>query len=230
MKNITAIIVSLFVANAYAAVPSPLASLSDAEKTYYEKVFDYSMDTVQGGGKYEWKSYSGNGAISIADTFVSKSGATCRNFTETFVVQGQNGIDKGVGCKRRGQDGWCKLDLNKAKTCSFEDTSRMFGGVGVDAPNVNVSAPNITVGPVNVPTVSGGSSASSSGGGVNSDFKFHSGSSGGSGSSGSSSGGGSNNNNGSGKSVADSVTGTAGHAASSATSTGISWFQSVFGR
>jgi len=123
---------------AYAAPgPSPLSYLADPEKDYYIKVFNYSMETVQPDQHYDWKSYSGNGSITVKKAFVSPSGTNCRNFSETFVVQGQKGMDKGVGCKRKGQDGWCKLDPTKeAKTCSFEDTNRFFGGVNLSAPTI----------------------------------------------------------------------------------------------
>ncbi len=99
---------------------APLKYLSEAERAYYEKVFDYAMDTVKPDGKYSWNSYSGNGTITLSDTYVSKSGATCRNFAEIFTVQGASGDNEGVGCKREAYSGWCKLKLNDALTCAME--------------------------------------------------------------------------------------------------------------
>lgn len=190
----------------YAGQVSPLASLGDAEKTYYEKVFDYSMETVKPGQHYSWASYSGNGVMTIGNTFISKSGATCRNFDETFTVQGKNGIDKGVGCKRRGQEGWCKLGLEKAQTCSFEDTTRMFGGVMIDTPNIGHSTA-----PINVPSADVGSSEGA-GVSVNPSMPQSTYSS----------------KDVNAKSYSDTVTGNAGKAAGSATANGLSWFTSTF--
>ena len=214
MSKVTAIVVSigtaillLPAATSYAAQMSPLALLADAEKTYYENIFDYSMVTVQPNQKYDWASYSGKGTITLGDTFISKSGATCRNFHETFIVQGHNGIDQGVGCKRRGKDGWCKLDLNKAKTCSFEDTSRMFGGVGIDTPNINTP----TIGAINTPTLGGTGSNTISAPNVNTDINSPVA-----------------KKDVTAKNYTDSVTGNAGKAADSAASNGLNWFKDTF--
>jgi hypothetical protein len=104
---------------------SPLTLLADAEKAYYNLVFNYTMETVKADGKYSWASYSGNGTITVSDSYVSKSGATCRNFAEIFTVQGVGGDNEGVGCKRVGSEGWCKLKMNHALTCAMEPKSNM---------------------------------------------------------------------------------------------------------
>ena len=54
------------------------------------------------------------------ELFVSKSKANCRKFTETFTVAGKNGEGYGVGCKREGSEGWCKLKTSNAHTCAME--------------------------------------------------------------------------------------------------------------
>lgn len=105
---------------AFALDDSPLKLLSDAEKSYYELVFTYVMDTVKADGTYKWESYSGNGTFTVSDSYVSKSGATCRNFAEVFTVQGVGGENEGVGCKRAGREGWCKLRMSDALTCAME--------------------------------------------------------------------------------------------------------------
>jgi len=184
---------------------SPLTYLADPEKTYYEKVFNYTMQVIKPGEKYDWASYSGKGSITVDSVFVSKSGAICRNFSESFTVQGQQGIDKGTGCKRGGQDGWCKLDLNKeAKTCSFEDTSRMFGGVNITAPTVN--APNIGV--VGAPGINPNLNVNTN---VNTDVNT-----------------GVSKKDLTTKNYADTVTGNAGKGAGQAAGGIVSWFSSTF--
>lgn len=102
---------------------SPLQLLSKAEKRYYDLVFNYVMETIKPNSKYNWESYSGNGMLTVSEVYVSKSGATCRNFVETFAVHGVIGDNEGVGCKRVGTEGWCKLKLDNALTCAMEPSS-----------------------------------------------------------------------------------------------------------
>ena len=205
MRHVTAILL-LFIlcplSGAQAAV-SPLSQLSDPEKTYYTKIFDYTMQTVPVDGTYQWASYDGKGSITLSNPFTSKSGAICRNFTESFVVKGQSGADKGVGCKRNGADGWCKLDASNAMTCAMEDPAFMFGDVNVP----NVTMPNIA--PINGPGGNSGSGISGPNANVNVDTSGAP-------------------KNVTSKSYSDSVTGNAGKAAGSAASNGLSWFTSTF--
>jgi hypothetical protein len=97
-----------------------LRSLSDSERAYYNLVFDYVMETIKADGKYEWASYSAKGTLTVSEAYISKSGSTCRNFAEVFTVHGLQGENEGIGCKRRGYQGWCKLGINDAGTCSME--------------------------------------------------------------------------------------------------------------
>jgi hypothetical protein len=97
-----------------------LRSLSDTERAYYNLVFDYVMETIKADGKYEWASYSAKGTLTVSEAYISKSGSTCRNFAEVFTVHGLQGENEGIGCKRKGYQGWCKLGINDAGTCSME--------------------------------------------------------------------------------------------------------------
>jgi hypothetical protein len=97
-----------------------LRSLSDSERAYYNLVFDYVMEAVKADGKYEWASYSAKGTMTVSQAYISKSGSTCRNFAEVFTVHGLQGENEGIGCKRRGYQGWCKLGMNDAGTCAME--------------------------------------------------------------------------------------------------------------
>jgi hypothetical protein len=110
-------------ASAVALDDSPLKLLESSERAYYDLVFNYTMDAIRADGKYSWQSYGGQGTISVSDSYISKSGATCRNFAEIFTVQGVAGENEGVGCKRVGYDGWCKLRMTDARTCAMEPNS-----------------------------------------------------------------------------------------------------------
>lgn len=99
---------------------STLGELTNPEKEYYEQVFSYAMAAIQPGKHYDWKSYSGGGKITVDKVFTSKSGATCRKFQETFIINNHEGKNEGVGCKREGRDGWCKLKSTDALTCAME--------------------------------------------------------------------------------------------------------------
>lgn len=126
MKTLkTLLLLTCLGAPTYAAAldDSALKLLGDSEKSYYDLVFNYTMDAIKADGKYSWQSYGGHGTISVSDSYVSKSGATCRNFAETFTVQGVVGENEGVGCKRVGYDGWCKLRMSDARTCAMEPNS-----------------------------------------------------------------------------------------------------------
>jgi hypothetical protein len=121
MKAILFILGLLWPLSAIAAQPtSPLANLSDAERSYYEQMFDYTMEAIGSDGSYQWQTYSANGTVTVGGSFVSKSKAKCRKFKEVFTVTGQNGSDEGVACKREKGDGWCRLKTSNAYTCAME--------------------------------------------------------------------------------------------------------------
>lgn len=190
---------------AAAAQPSSLSALSDAERSYYDQIFGYTMENLQPGDKYEWKTYSGNGVIHVSEVFTSKSGSACRNYTETFAVQNVPGAYQGVACRRRGEEGWCRLKPGNAHTCAMEDRGFMFSMPSMSVPNSpigavgmpdvsapNVSGPTITTPNVEAPKMPSKEKAS--------------------------------------QSYADTVTGSAGKAAGSFAGSSVSWFTRTFGR
>ena len=190
-----------------AQTSDPLSKLSDAEKTYYLKIFDYTMDVVKDNDKYRWASYGGTGSITVGSQFSSKSGTICRNFNETFTVQGVAGADKGIGCKRRGRDGWCKLDLSKAQSCSFEDPPFSFGTTTITTPSVNVGGS------------AGSADTGNSGGSVSAPTNMGNGSTGDHGV---------KKGDITAKKYSDTVTSGAGQAAGNAATNGLSWFTNTF--
>jgi len=196
-----------------AAEASPLAGLADAEKSYYEKVFDYTLDNIQPGQKYDWASYGGKGSISVAQPFVSKSGSSCRNYTEDFTVQGQHGNTTGIGCKRVGSNGWCKLKEGDALTCALEQPSYSVGGTSMSVPTVNTG--NMTVGPIGSPNVNTTGVNTNVGAsiGANNDKR-----------------GASKSGDAEAQDAATKITGTAGKAAGTVTGSAIQWFSNTFGR
>jgi hypothetical protein len=210
MKNL---LIALFLAFAFAGLPahaketpSSLSLLSDAEKSYYEQIFGYSMDNLAGGQRYTWKSYSGFGSIVVEDVFISKSGYPCRGYAETYNVQNQEGAYRGIACKRQGKEGWCKLKPGNAKTCAMEDRRFMFsmpsmpvgsvgiGEVGAPPQSSGVSSPDFPTVNTRVDMPQTSSEAPT------------------------------------GKSYSDTITGNAGKAAGNAAASGISWFSDTFGR
>lgn len=106
---------------------SPLAQLSNVEKQYYQQIFDYTMEAVKPGGSYGWESAGNSGTISVSKNFLSKSGSNCRIFNERFFINGVEGNDSGVGCKREGREGWCRLRKQDALTCAMENPGGIFG-------------------------------------------------------------------------------------------------------
>lgn len=191
------------------AEPSSLSKLSSAEKTYYSQIFAYTMDNIEAGRRFEWKTHSGSGNIHVEKTFISKSGVPCRNYAETFQVQDVRGAYQGVACKRQGKEGWCRLKPSNAHTCAMEDPGYMFsmpsiglpaggggaqkqagGGVNINPPSApNMSGPNVDVEAPKMPESDNPA-----------------------------------------KDYSDSLTGGAGRAAGDAASAGIGWFSSTFGR
>jgi hypothetical protein len=161
--------------SALAATKLPLSQLSDAERSYYDMVFDYTMEVTKSNQYYEWQGFNGNGRITPGDNFVSKSGYSCRPYSQSFTIAGQRGTDTGIACKRAGRDGWCRLKEGNALTCAMEDrglfdvgapsmpgmpsiNAPSLGGGGVD-PDIHISRPglpsNLDAPDVEKPTATG---------------------------------------------------------------------------
>ncbi|MDE3060528.1 MAG: hypothetical protein KGJ06_05915 [Pseudomonadota bacterium] len=136
MRLLPAIALGLLCAGpAAAANVSSLSLLSEAEQSYYQQVFAYVMENIQPGQHYDWQSYGGRGTIAVGDAFTSKSGTVCRRFSESFQVQSFPGSDVGVGCRRVGRDGWCKLRPGNAMTCAMESPGYWFNMPTVSMPS-----------------------------------------------------------------------------------------------
>jgi surface antigen len=99
---------------------SALGGMTDVEQQYYRQVFDYVMEEVKADSPYDWQTASGRGTINASAPFESKSGATCRSFSESYTIGGNGGSVEGVACRRQGRDGWCRLKRSDALTCAME--------------------------------------------------------------------------------------------------------------
>jgi hypothetical protein len=121
------------------AIPatSPLTGVRSVEQDYYVQVFDYTMTSIPAGQSYDWKSSSANGTISPGENFTSKSGYTCRKYAEIIIFAGKEQHAEGAACRRKGQDGWCRLKENEADTCALEKPSGIFGGISLGSGDVN---------------------------------------------------------------------------------------------
>jgi len=205
-----AVLAPLLVSAAVWAKPQAMSfsQMSRAERSYYEQVYDYSMTTTKPGESYDWRTQNAAGRLTIGEAYTSKSGSLCRNFNEYLNIRGQMGQVQGVGCKRAGSDGWCKLKPGNALTCSMEKSNFY----GVHMPSITPYMPDVSV------TMGGGGREQFNGGGIgpttniNGDFGRS---------------GGSKNIKGS--DVADTVTGAAGSTTAPVTQNLKSWFQETFG-
>ena len=185
----------------HATVQSQVAANN---RDYYLQVFNYTMDNIPADGHFDWQTYNAKGSIAATATFVSKSGYTCRGFTETYSVLGSKpGSEKGYACRRAGGNGWCRLKTSDALTCAMENPSYQFSLPGMAAPGMpdaEVSAPDINTGGIHT--------------GVNSNIDVASPDAGG--------------RKASAGNAADTITGAAGSAAGYIARNAASWFQSLF--
>lgn len=94
--------------------------MDDAEREYYDQMFDYVMGKTSPNTKYEWKSYASSGEITPGQPVAGK-GTVCRQFKERVNFAGKtvNSLG-GMGCKRVGADGWCRLPKNDMLSCAME--------------------------------------------------------------------------------------------------------------
>lgn len=135
-----------FPANTQLLPPNlPSAQLSEAEIVYYQQVYDYTMAVTKPDEPYAWQTYSSEGSITAGKIFVSKSGATCRNFSEQFRVNEVKGTAEGVACKRDGKEGWCRLKTADALTCAMESPANIIEGVGKSVKDGVVAAKDMMV-------------------------------------------------------------------------------------
>jgi hypothetical protein len=100
---------------------------SSAELNYIDQTFNYSMDQAKPNEQIDWSTSTVNGRIVLTQEFKSKSGSTCRAYTETYRTTQYEQILKGYGCKRSEDEGWCRLRETDAQTCALEDRSFFFG-------------------------------------------------------------------------------------------------------
>lgn len=218
MKYIAAILVLIafywFYANREEPKTEPVAvhvspqpgELSDVEKGYYIKVFDYVMNVLKDNESYAWQSSDVNtGKITVGTLFTSKSSSLCRPFSESFVIGDYQGNYDGIACKRGGSEGWCRLKKSDALTCALEDPANT---INFNFPGVNT---HVTIG-----TPSIGSSGTPA---INAPQTPHVGGNAPQLPAGSKPSGGD---------VADKVTGAAGSVAGPVTGGAIKWFNSTF--
>jgi hypothetical protein len=102
------------------SVEKLIAAMDEAERSYYFQAFDYSMEVLKPDEKYEWKSYNSSGYIQTGQPFV-RNDTVCRNFREYVSNKNMYSMSsEGVGCKRLGRAGWCKLKKDEMRTCALE--------------------------------------------------------------------------------------------------------------
>lgn len=113
-------------------VGSPADLLDGSQREYYQRVFNHIMENHKDEKPYEWKSGAEKGSIRVSKQYISKSKSLCRNFAESFVVDGEAGQYEGVACKREGK-GWCRLKSEDALTCALEQSEDITDKIMRDA-------------------------------------------------------------------------------------------------
>lgn len=97
-----------------------LAAMDDAERGFYDQTFDYAMEAMKPGEKHPWESYTSSGSIAPGKPFV-RNDTVCRPYRETISRRNAYSISsEGLGCKRVGRDGWCRLKSGAMQTCALE--------------------------------------------------------------------------------------------------------------
>ncbi len=102
---------------------SPFATsgdLTDADREYRTKMFDYALDSVAAGQTYTWTSPSAQATIKVEDYYTSKSQSDCRKYAEVYIVGKEQYNAAGTACRRNGNSGWCRIPAGGAETCALE--------------------------------------------------------------------------------------------------------------
>lgn len=104
------------------------ASMTEPERNYYSRVFYGTMGSVPDGKTYEWAHYNIHGALTPVKTFTTKSGLTCRSFTEVLKVHRIQQTLSGTACDNGGGS-WCKLKPNATPACGLGHKPGAFDGI-----------------------------------------------------------------------------------------------------
>lgn len=122
-------IAPLQAAEAPPGVNALLGEMDDAEQAYYEHLFDYVMVALPVGENYPWESYNTYGSFKV-DRLFQGNGTQCRAYYETMGRKGQKASEaRGVGCKRLGSEGWCRLGPNEMHSCALEPPRTIIDGL-----------------------------------------------------------------------------------------------------
>ncbi len=129
----------------------------DAEISYREKSFDYSMDNLKSGQFHDWAVAGVNGRIAAGDLYTSKQKISCRNYVEVSRTHEAQKVESGIACKRADKSGWCRVKIGDPESCALENTesalakrlrfSIMQGNQTIDnatGKHVNINSNNLT--------------------------------------------------------------------------------------
>lgn len=132
MRFIFLILLAAFSASAQALEQSDqsdllLARMDEAERDYYDKLFDYVMDNRADGQTYDWKSYRAYGRLTPASKETHEN-TVCRPFHEIIGLKDESeAAFNGIACKRVGSDGWCRLPKGELRSCALEKPRSFLG-------------------------------------------------------------------------------------------------------
>lgn len=116
-------------------VATPYELLTDKQRAYYVKVFNYVMDNIKSEQSFDWDARTGKGSIRVGEEYASKSKSLCRDFTETYEIGDKKGEIKGSACKRDNGNGWCRITGSNPHTCSLEEPQGFIDSVTSDVDN-----------------------------------------------------------------------------------------------
>lgn len=102
--------------------PVVARAFTDAEVEYIEKSFDYAMETLKDGDAFDWSAAGVNARISASAIFLSNQKADCRHYVEIMRTADSQRTEKGLACKRSGEQGWCRLSYDVPQSCALEKT------------------------------------------------------------------------------------------------------------
>ncbi len=100
---------------------SPLEILKGEQKTAYINAFNHTMSYTKPNEYYHWALKTSAGNIKVGKTYISKSKALCRDFSETFNIEGKEGVGGAAACKRE-DNSWCIIrKKTEPHTCAIEN-------------------------------------------------------------------------------------------------------------
>ncbi len=92
--------------------------MNEQERANYSRAFFWALSSVPNNTAQNWDADNINGTLTPTDTFLNKSGTTCRHFRERLKVHAIEQQLTGTACAQAGGQ-WCKLKPNATPACGL---------------------------------------------------------------------------------------------------------------